>query len=84
MKTIAIVGARGQITIPKPLRRSLGIRPGTELRFEEREGTLVARRLDAGEPVDLLVGLGGRRADVDALLTAMRGPAWDPEHDPRG
>ena len=83
MKKTAVVGDRGQVTMPKPLRRSLGIRPGTELRFEERDGALVARRIDPGDPIGALVGLGSRRADVDALLAEMRGPAWDLELDPR-
>ena len=81
MKTTSVVSEKGQITIPKALRRSLGLKPGTELRLEERDGALVARRTDSGEPMDLLVGLGGRGGEVDLLLAKMRGPAWDPKRD---
>ena len=33
--------ARGQVTIPKPLREKLGIQAGTLLTLEERDGRLV-------------------------------------------
>jgi AbrB family looped-hinge helix DNA binding protein len=32
------VSEKGQITIPKPLRDSLALVPGTELEFEEHDG----------------------------------------------
>ena len=38
----AKVAERGQITIPKPLRERLGIKPGTVLDFDESEGRLIA------------------------------------------
>lgn len=78
----AVVSQKGQVTIPKPLRESLGIRPGTELAFEEHEGHLVATRLIPTSPIKRLVGVLPP-LDVDARLTEMRGPAWDPELDGR-
>ncbi|MBN1961933.1 MAG: AbrB/MazE/SpoVT family DNA-binding domain-containing protein [Deltaproteobacteria bacterium] len=78
MKQIAIVGEKGQVTIPKALRKSLGIHRGTELRFEEHAGLLIVRRIDSQDQMATLVGLGGQN-DSDALLTQLRGPAW--EHD---
>jgi AbrB family looped-hinge helix DNA binding protein len=80
MKTTAVVGEKGQVTIPKPLRRSLGITPGTELRFEERHGQLVATRVAAPGALDGVVGILPRM-DVDAALAEMRGPAWNPKLD---
>ena len=41
--------ARGQVTIPKPLREKLGIRAGTTVTFEERDGRLV---LEAHPDID--------------------------------
>ena len=38
----ATVAERGQVTIPKPLREKLGIRPGTRLDFKDDGGKLVA------------------------------------------
>jgi len=82
MKQTAVVGEKGQVTIPKPLRRSLGITPGTELRFEERDGALFARRVASAGALDAVVGILPPM-DVDAALAGMRGPAWDPKRDGR-
>ena len=37
-----IVSEKGQVTIPKPVRDKLGLRPGTVLNFEAKHGRLVA------------------------------------------
>ncbi len=42
MKTIA--SEKGQITIPKAIRESLGIRPGTVLEVESEGGKLAATK----------------------------------------
>jgi AbrB family looped-hinge helix DNA binding protein len=76
MKSTSRVGERGQVTIPKRLRRSLGIQPGEELEFEERQGELLLRRAAALGPLDRLVGLVRERVDVDAYLAEARGPAF--------
>ncbi len=72
---------KGQVTIPKPLRDSLGLEPGQELEFEERGGTLVVRRVAPADPLRQLLGLVKRRADVDAYLAETRGPAWQTGRD---
>src|SRR5437016_3094984 len=71
--TRAVVSEKGQVTIPKALRDSLGIRAGTELKFEEKDGALVAVPVVPTDPIDALVGLGERQ-DVDRFLAAARGP----------
>ena len=82
MKTSAIVSEKGQVTIPKMLRARLGLTAGTVLVFEERQGTLVASRAVAEDPIRRLVGLGERRGvDVDRWLAASRGQAWSKERD---
>ena len=68
---------KGQVTIPKPLRESLGLEPGQELEFEEREGTLVVRRRAPADPLRELVGLISERVDIDAYLEQTRGPRWE-------
>lgn len=68
------VSQKGQVTIPKRLRRSLGIRAGTTLTFEERAGRLVATPMLPGDPFARMVGVLPRM-DVDAALAGMRGPA---------
>ena len=77
-----MVSEKGQVTIPKPIRDSLGIRAGTELDFVERDGSIVATPVLAVDPLDALVGLGDRQ-DVDRILEAARGPAYDPDLDGR-
>ena len=69
------------MTIPKPLRDSLGLEPGHELEFEEREGALIVRRRAPVDPIRRLVGLLPRHIDVDAYLEETRGPAWQPALD---
>ena len=71
---------KGQVTIPKPLRDSLGLEPGHELEFEEREGALIVRRRAPVDPLRRLVGLLPN-IDVDAYLEETRGPAWQPDLD---
>jgi AbrB family looped-hinge helix DNA binding protein len=70
----AIVSEKGQVTIPKPLRDRLGIRPGQVLDFEEQGGLLVARKADVRNPVDAVYGLLDLRRPTDELLDELRGP----------
>src|SRR5450759_5210081 len=49
----ATVSEQGQVTIPKRLRERLGIRARHTLAFEERDGTLVARKAGSADPVGL-------------------------------
>ncbi len=71
---------KGQVTIPKALRDSLAIGPGTELDFVEEDGKLVARRVMPSDPLSNLVGLLAP-TDVDAVITQMRGPRWSKKLD---
>jgi AbrB family looped-hinge helix DNA binding protein len=76
----SVVSEKGQVTIPKALRDSLAIRPGTELDFVEENGALVARRVATTDPLGNLVGLLPR-CDVDETIGKMRGPAWNAKED---
>ena len=77
----AKVGERGKVTIPKRLRRSLGIRAGEELEFEEHDGTLLLRRARGADPIERLIGAIREPNDVDAYLVQSRGRAWNPAQD---
>lgn len=68
----AVVAERGQVTIPKPLRDKLGIRPGTALEFSARNGMLVARKAET-DPVSGVFGCLGGRVDTDKFIRALRG-----------
>lgn len=71
MKTT--VSAKGQITIPGKLRKRLGIRPGTVLKFAEEAGRLVLEKEIAEDPVTRVFGLLGHlSATTDAMLTELR------------
>lgn len=70
----AIVSEKGQVTIPKPLRDRLGIRPGQVLEFEEEAGRLVARKAEVRDPVDAVYGMLDLSRSTDDLLDDLRGP----------
>ncbi len=72
----SILGEKGQVTIPKRLRDSLGISAGSRLEFEEQDGVLIVRKSPGDDPIGRLRGLLPR-LDVDAELAASRGPAWN-------
>ena len=76
----AKVTSKGQITVPVEIRRSLGVKPGDHLRFEQQEGGIRLVR-DAEENVfEKWRGIGtgfpisgkGREAIV-AFFREMRG-----------
>ena len=68
------VSEKGQITIPKALRETLGIRPGTVLEVAALRGNLIARKRDVEDP--LLKWRGSGRlpggGSVDAYLARIR------------
>lgn len=71
MKTI--VSEKGQMTIPKPLRRRLGIRPGQILELREERGRLVAAKADSRDPVEEVFGILQLDRPTDELLAILRG-----------
>lgn len=58
------LSSKGQLVIPKPIRRALGLRPGMELHIE-----LVGRKivLEPVEPLSPIDALYGRYPDADFL-----------------
>ena len=69
----ARVSEKGQVTIPKPLRARLGIKPGAVLDFEAEGGRLVARKAQSQDPVDTAWGILKLPGGVDAFLDRTRG-----------
>jgi len=69
----AVVSEKGQVTIPKPLRSRLGIRPGAVLEFEEEAGRLVARKTQPTDPVEAAWGILDLGEPVDTFLERTRG-----------
>lgn len=68
------VSEKGQITIPKPIRERLGIRPGEVLEFDEHpDGIVVARKAASRSPVDELYGVLRVPGGTDELIEGLRG-----------
>jgi len=76
----AVVSEKGQVTIPKKLRDSMGIRPGTVLDFDEECGRLIVRKniQDIIDDIDSVIGTLKGITDTDAYIDELRGP-WPPE-----
>ncbi|MBI4241213.1 MAG: AbrB/MazE/SpoVT family DNA-binding domain-containing protein [Candidatus Rokubacteria bacterium] len=73
MKTT--VSEKGQVTIPKPLRDRLGIRPGHVLDFREERGCLVATKATPEDPVESVYGILKLGRPTNRLITSLRGAA---------
>ena len=69
----AIIAERGQVTIPKALRKKLGMRPGTVLDFHDENGRLVAVKATAADPVAQVYGILKLDKRTDTLLRELRG-----------
>jgi AbrB family looped-hinge helix DNA binding protein len=67
------VSEKGQVTIPKPLRDRLGIRPGQVLEFSEDQGRLVARKAPMQDAVDAVYGALELGMSTDEFLRELRG-----------
>lgn len=72
------ITTKGQVTIPQRLRRSLGLLPGTEVRFEEAEGCAVIRpamtkRELIEERIRRATGIAGPGLSTDEVMRLTRG-----------
>jgi len=71
----SIVSEKGQVTIPKPVRDSLGLQPGVAVEFFEENGRLIGRKLvTATDTVSTVTGIIKTTIDVDQYLEDLRGP----------
>ncbi len=71
----SIVSEKGQVTIPKPIREKLGLRPGTVLDFEAVGGRLIGKKKEPEDRMGRWLGrvpLPGGLA-VDDYLDRVRG-----------
>ena len=69
----ATVAERGQVTIPKALRKRLGIGPHTVLAFREEHGKLVAEKVEPHDPVGRVLGCLKLDRSVDQFVSELRG-----------
>ena len=77
MKTT--ISEKGQITIPKALRQSLGLRPGTVIELRADAGTFVGRKVSSEDVFLKWRGKGAlpKGLSVDAYLDRARGGSAD-------
>lgn len=70
------VTAKGQVTIPKPVRDMLGIVPGRQVDFHRAaDGSVVLTRADKKRPAsrfEKLRGHAGVGLDTDAIMALTR------------
>lgn len=73
------VTAKGQVTIPKPVRDLLGIEPGSKVDFRRAaDGSVVLERADEKRPPSRfaqLRGHAGKGLDTEAIMALTRGEA---------
>jgi antitoxin PrlF len=73
------VTAKGQVTIPKPVRDLLGIVPGSKVDFRRGpDGTVILMRSDevpAQTRFEKLRGHAGQGLSTDAIMALTRGEA---------
>ena len=70
----AIVSEKGQVTIPKQLRKSLGIQAGQVLEFLEENGRLVATKTQTVSPFESMYGILKLDRSVDDVVRELRDP----------
>ena len=69
------VSERGQITIPKAVRKRLGIRPGQVLEVREQDGAVVAYKAATVDPLEAVTGIIETDRATDDLIKEIRG--WE-------
>ena len=78
MQRQARITSKGQITVPRDIRRALGVRPGDRLLFEVEEGGVRVRPVRSADPFKKYQGIGnpgipsGRKA-ILRYIREMRG-----------
>jgi antitoxin PrlF len=53
---VARVTSKGQVTIPKKVRERLGVQPGEDVGFDEKDGVIFIRKAVTRSPFDKWVG----------------------------
>ncbi|HZX14168.1 MAG TPA: AbrB/MazE/SpoVT family DNA-binding domain-containing protein [Thermodesulfobacteriota bacterium] len=72
------VTQKGQVTIPKDVRESLGIKPGSSVKFKVVEGKCVVEKEIKENKLEKWVGYLKSKKRTDELMKELRG-----EVDPR-
>jgi antitoxin PrlF len=72
---IAKITSKGQITIPKAVREKLGLSPGEDLIFTEKDEVFTIRKVIRKSPFDKWVGYLKKRKGTtsDNVVDELRG-----------
>ena len=72
---IAKITSKGQITLPKEVRRRLGVGPGDQVEFVEENGKYVLKKIVKESPFDAYVGYLRRQrgSDTNKIIQELRG-----------
>lgn len=72
----SVVSSKGQVVIPAPIRKRLGIVAGTHLEFAEVGGQIVVTKVVTDDPVARAFGCVPQRPDAptttDAWMAELR------------
>lgn len=71
----ARVTSKGQITIPKEIREKIGLEPGKEVYFEEKDGVFYIKKKIKESPFDKWMGyLSSKKGQYpDKIIEELRG-----------
>jgi antitoxin PrlF len=71
----SLVGERGQVTIPKALRKRFGIKPKTVVEFRDEGGRIVIEKVSEGDSVARATGCLHLDQSTDELIDELRDTA---------
>lgn len=72
------ISEKGQVTVPKPLRERLGLRPGDRIEFSEERRQIVLSKAHPVDPVTAAYGVLKLERSVDETLRELRGDLQAP------
>lgn len=71
MSTTTVVEGKGRVVIPASVRKQLGIKPGTELEIEVREGGILMKPKRKVSAKDLLGIAGRERVNLEEVESSL-------------
>lgn len=74
VKRLARITSKGQITVPRDIRRALGVRAGDQLLFEQDGNSARVRPVRTDSPFEKYLGIGlpGMPSGRKAILRRIR------------
>lgn len=71
MSTTTVVEEKGRVVIPASVRKQLGIKPGTELEIDVRDGGILMKPKRKVSAKDLLGIAGRERANLEEVESSL-------------